>query len=564
MIPTSAVTASEVHQLDAALHELADGSRLWAELPVVARAELLGQLHKSVAAQADQWVNAAIAAKKLDPDSPAVGEEWMSGPYSVLTALLVLRRSLTAVAQGRSPIASQHFGSAPGNRLTVPVLPGNAYEAVLLHGFSAEVWMTPGLSAAEIRATAGLGQLTPRQSNGVGLVLGAGNITSIGPLDVLYELFAHNRVSILKLNPTMDALLEPFSAALAPLINLGLLRIVTGGSELGAYLTQHPQVSHVHITGSAASHDAIVWGGAERSTPLLTKPITSELGGVSPIIILPGRWSRADLKYQAEHVATQRLHNGGYNCIAGQVVVLSHEWPQRSAFIKELRIALAGAPDRLPWYPGSDSRVARAQSDYPRAEKIGTRLLVTIRGGENARALQSTEYFSPVLGVIELEGTGRDFLGRAVATVNRDFIGTLGANIIARPSTIRALGAAFNTALASLNYGTIAVNAWTGVGFLTAAAPWGAAPGHTIENVGSGIGIVHNALLLAGAEKTVVRGPFRPFPRSIVHGEFALFPTPPWFVSARSSQNTGRLLARFSANPRWGALPGIFLSAFRA
>ena len=58
-----------------------------------------------------------------------------------------------------------------------------------------------------------------------------------------------------------------------------------------------------------------VFGTGEEATvrkaagdPLLTKPITSELGGVSPTIVVPGRWSKRDLAYQAEHVVTQKLH----------------------------------------------------------------------------------------------------------------------------------------------------------------------------------------------------------------------------------------------------------------
>ena len=50
---------------------------------------------------------------------------------------------------------------------------------------------------------------------------------------------------------------------------------------------------------------------------------------------------------------------------------------------------------------------------------------------------------------------------------------------------------------------------------------------------------MHNALLLDAPERTVVTGPFRPFPRSVAHGEFALFPKPPWFVTARSAATTG-------------------------
>ncbi|MGV7903933.1 aldehyde dehydrogenase family protein, partial [Mycobacterium kansasii] len=106
----------------------------------------------------------------------------------------------------------------------------------------------------------------------------------------------------------------------------------------------------------------------------------------------------------------------------------------------------------------------------------------------------------------ELPGDAASFLATAVSAANEDFEGTLGVNIVADPATIKALGAAFDRAIADLRYGTIAVNAWTGVGYLTARASWGAFPGHTIDDVQSGIGVVHNALLLDDVERTVVRG----------------------------------------------------------
>ncbi|WP_372343556.1 hypothetical protein [Streptomyces sp. KL116D] len=86
---------------------------------------------------------------------------------------------------------------------------------------------------------------------------------------------------------------------------------------------------------------------------------------------------------------------------------------------------------------------------------------------------------------------------------------------------------------------------------------------HLLSDVQSGIGVVHNALLLAQAERTVVRGPFRPSPRSLVRGEWSLSPKPPWFVSNRTAATTGRRLVDFHARPRWSALPGIFASALR-
>ncbi|MEA2356135.1 MAG: hypothetical protein QOD61_2264, partial [Solirubrobacteraceae bacterium] len=79
----------------------------------------------------------------------------------------------------------------------------------------------------------------------------------------------------------------------------------------------------------------------------------------------------------------------------------------------------------------------------------------------------------------------------------------------------------------------------------------------------SGAGVVHNALLLAGTERTVVRGPFRPAPRSLMRGELTLSPKPPWFVGNRTADVTARRLTAFAARPRLRALPGIFASALR-
>jgi acyl-CoA reductase-like NAD-dependent aldehyde dehydrogenase len=561
-------------RLDATIAELRTAETEWARVSLGERAELLMALHATVAAASAHWAKAASEIKGLDAASQAVGEEWISGPYPVLTAAATLAKTMTDLAGGQSPLAKKKFGRAPGNRVTIPVLPGNAYEAILLHGFTAEVWMSPGVTEETARSEAGLAALRPTETHGVGLVLGAGNITSIPPLDVLYEIFANNRVALLKLNPVMDGMLPVYQTALAPLINRGILRMVIGGGDVGSYLAHHPGIAHVHITGSAATHDVVVWGagpaGRDRraaGTPLLQKPISSELGGVSPIIVVPGKWSAADLKFQAEHVATQRLHNGGYNCIAGQIVVLSSDWAQKGAFVEQLRVALDRTPDRKAWYPGSDGRVGQAATSYPKAERHGsggTRLLVDITADDDPSTLLSTEYFSPVLGIVEVAGTGQAFLDGAVDTVNKDFLGTLGANVLIDPATKKNLGAGFREAIAKLRYGTIAINAWTGIGYLTAAAPWGAFPGHTLEDVQSGIGTVHNALLVNAPERSVVTGPFRPFPRSFAGGEFALFPKPPWFVTSRSAATTGRKLVGFASKPSWLNMPTVFASAFRA
>jgi acyl-CoA reductase-like NAD-dependent aldehyde dehydrogenase len=564
--------AAEVRApLDAAIADLQSGTRTWAALTLDQRARLLDRVRAAVVANADDWADAAALSKGLEPGHPLRGEEWMSGPYAALGGLDGYIHSLKALARGASPIDGVRTSPAPGDRVRIEAFPASGMDRVLLSGFTGELWLQPGVTEAEARSEAGLGQLRATENTGVGLVLGAGNITSIPFLDVLYELIAENRVSILKVNPTQDAVVPVFERALAPLIELGLVRIVRGGGDVGAYLTQHPSISHVHITGSAVTFDAIVWGvGAEaekRRTdgePRLGVPITAELGGVSPIIVVPGAWTAADLKYQAEHVVTMRMHNCGHNCIAGQVVILSSEWPQRDAFIAALKTALEAAPQRPVWYPRSDEKLDAAASDYPDAwwNAEHTRTLVDLTTGGDATALETTEFFSPVLGVVQVPGTGQEFLDNAVAHANEKLVGTLGANVLIDPATEAALGSGFERAIADLRYGGIAINTWTGVVFATPILSWGAFPGATLQDVQSGLGVVHNTLLLDRVERSILRGPFRPFPRAVSgRGRFTVLPKPPWFVDAKTGASVGEGLTRWHMTH---SVPGLVATLTQA
>ncbi|WP_370185235.1 aldehyde dehydrogenase family protein [Rhodococcus wratislaviensis] len=564
-------TTEHTAPLDTLVEQLQHGEKVWATLSPRDRIDLLGALTDAVHRHAQEWIDVACRIKQLPSHSPLVGEEWLSGPYALLGGVAALSASLTALEEGGSPLDGYHLTTAPDDRIAVRVLPHTLFDRLLLNGFTAEVWSRPGVSMDEFRQGAGLAQRTPAWTGGIGVVLGAGNIFSIAPLDALYQLFAHNRVVLLKLNPVTDPLLPVLERVFARFIELGLVKIVTGGVEVGAAAVTHPAVTHVHITGSITSHDAIVFGPGDegqarkvRGERLLDKPITSELGGVSPTIVVPGRWSTRDLAYQAEHIVTQKLHNNGYNCVASQVLIISDDWTQKEEFLTAVRAAYAKAVTRPAYYPGSDDRTTAALDDHPTAERSGDgdRILVELDSTTHDAAFDE-EYFAPVLVITSLPGDCRQFLNRAVDFANQRLTGTLGANIIAHPHTIRHLGDSFTHALTNLRYGTIAINAWTGVGYLTARATWGAFPGHSPDDAQSGIGIVHNGLLLDHTERTIVRGPFRPFPRSILTGQPTISPRPPWFVTNRTAATTARRLTAFTAHPAWRKLPGIITSALR-
>lgn len=544
-------------ELDAMVAELAAGAKTWSGLGLAERAALLRRTQQAIAAEAGVWAGGAIAAKQV-PSGHLEGEEWMSGPAATAPMFAEYAATLDLLAKGRSALDGRPIGAAPGHRVTVRVLPGDLKDQVIFSGFTADVWLQPGVSVAQAKADAGLGAKRLGESGGVGLVLGAGNISAIGPLDIAYELVAFNRVSILKLNPTFQHLLPTYERALAPLIEADLLRIVNGGAEVGGYLAQHPGIDHVHITGSGRTHDAIVWGVGEEAeknraagTPKLSKEMTSELGGVSPIIVVPGTWSASELRFQAEHVVTQRLHNAGHNCIGGQALILSADWAQKDAFLAEIRGVLREITPRAPWYPNGQAAIDRAKTTYgASAEQVGSAVLVTLRD-DSPTELYDGEYFAGVLGITELPGTGATFLSNAVAFANDRLDGTLGGSMIVHPRDIKAMGARFEELVAELKYGAVGINVWSAIAFLLGGATWGAYPGNGLEAVGSGIGIVHNTHLIDHAEKTVVRGPFHPFPASVLSGELSLSPRPPWFVTAKTSQSVGKALAALAGKRTW-------------
>ena len=120
------------------------------------------------------------------------------------------------------------------------------------------------------------------------------------------------------------------------------------------------------MTGSERTYDTIRFGtGAEgrerkrRNDPVNRKRFTAELGGVGPTIVLPGPWSDADIRFQAEHIATQKLHNAGFNCIASQVLILPASAGRKNQLLDALRATIRSIPPRDAYRiraPGSGRR----------------------------------------------------------------------------------------------------------------------------------------------------------------------------------------------------------------
>ena len=548
--------AATIAELEPSLIALREGAERWVRLTLTEKRALLREVRAATLAAAPAWVEAACAIKGIDPRKPLAGEEWSSGPYSVITATSALEKTLRQLERGRSPIDEVEFGTAPGGRTTLKVYPYLPKD-VVLQGYEARVWLRPGVSLDQARRGVARALRDPHREPRVTLVLGAGNITGIPALDVLTALYQEASAVVVKLNPVNAAVSDALTQAFAPLIDLGVVLITEGDHELGGALMSHELIDRVHLTGSRHTHDAIVWGRDDQAeqrrsagTPLLSKPISSELGGVGPAIVVPeDGWSSENVDDVARNIVTQRLHNSGFNCVATQVVVLPEAWQRADEFVDALRRHLAAAPVRPAYYPGASSRQLAVITVHPDAAVLGgdpnvPRTLVDHLDPERAdEHLFTVETFAPVLGVVRLPGSREPqaFLTAAAAFANDRLDGTLSAGIHIHPVTRERLGEHFDNAVAELRYGTIGINAWAGTIFGMPAGTWGAFPGQTLDDVGSGIGVVHNALLLdpEHVERTVGNGSWKPSP------------TPLWYVDNKTAHVTARRLTRFAGIDSW-------------
>jgi acyl-CoA reductase-like NAD-dependent aldehyde dehydrogenase len=552
-------------ELETALADLVAKKDAWARTTIAERMAMLNEVKERLIEVADAWAKTAARKKGIPTGSPLEGEEWLGGPYALMYACNLFLQSLSQM-DGRQFLKGIPIRKLANGQIAARVMPHSIWDRLLLTGVTADVWMQPGVTQENLPDnTASSYATAPADREGrIAVVLGAGNVAAIAPLDCFQKLFVEHQVVILKMNPVNDYLITFLESALQPLIAFGALRIVTGGADVGAFLCNHPLVDEIHITGAAASHDAIVWGPGEegesnkrKGTPRNNRRITSELGGVGPTIVVPGPWSAGDVAFQAEQIVTQKLQNSGFNCIACQMLVLPEAWDKSEDLLKAIEETVAAAPPRALYYPGAAERMAafagRSDAVEKLARKDGPPVVLSVfrQGGDSY--FETAEVFAPAMSVTRIAGANAEqYLRAAIAYANTKLHGTLGANIVIHPRTIKEIGRArFEAIVGELRYGTIGVNAWSGLGFALVQTPWGAFPGHKPEDVQSGIGVVHNSFMFDRPERTLVEAPFRQFPK------------PPWFVTNRNAHRMGKLLTEFQYRPSFAKLPRIVINALR-
>jgi hypothetical protein len=254
-------------------------------------------------------------------------------------------------------------------------------------------------------------------------------------------------------------------------------------------------------------------------------------------------------------------NNAGFNCNASRVLIQYESWALRQPLLQQLRRVLANQPVRPAYYPGAAQRYEAFIQAHPDAERFGTpseqnlpwTLISNLDPERSNEICFSTEAFCSLCSETALTATNTiEYIERAVEFANEHLYGTLNATIIVHPKSLKdpAIAAAIEQAIARLRYGSIGLNIWGGISFALGVTTWGAFPGHDLYDIQSGTGVVHNTLMFDKPQKSVLRAPFRSFPK------------PPWFFSqAKEARKLFPRLVDYEANPSVTKIPGIVIAA---
>jgi hypothetical protein len=560
--PLPPMDPTPIAEVDAKLRRLDEHRAKWVATSTAERARLLRACMDTTYAVADRWAETACKVKGYPLGSNGHGEEYLAGTLPTLRNLRLFAEAMEAGGQPKLPSVS----TRPDGQKVARVFPQNLIDKLLFAGTTCDVWIEPGHEASQGHIYRDKAAGKPGEG-GISVVLGAGNQSSIPPMDVLYKLIVDDEVCILKMNPVNEQLGPVIEDALRPLVDAGFLEVCYGGIEVGKHLTDHDLVTSIHITGSARAHDAIIWGPGEQGeankkagTPRLDKAITSELGNVSPVLIVPGDWSDKVLDYQAQNVASMLAYNCGFNCNGARVITVASGWKHRDRFVQLIKDKLSATPTRRAYYPTAQATWDTFTKEYPDHAALGDvtddtalpwTVLEGVGTGQGEFAL-SNEPWCGIFSIVDLEAnTAAEYLAKAVPFANDRCWGTLAMNILVDPKTEKALGSAFEQAIADLRFGAVAINCWSGMNYGLVNATWGAFPGHPLDDIQSGQGVVHNGLLLDHPQKSVVRMPFVQNPK------------PAYFTDHKNNLALGQLVTAMEHKPSLLKVPGIAINALK-
>ena len=501
---------------------------------------LIEQIIDNIKTISYYWVSLS-SEKKGHLSKSKDGEEWIGGPFSCIYALQYFIEYL----QNEEGLDNNKFDES---KKSYQVFPTKNIEKLLFPFLEGEIRFGKNLNFDQINEYRGFANRFENNKPKITLVLGAGNVSSIPVLDALFHMIAHKSVIYIKLNPVNDYLLPIFLQIFEPFISRGFMVVTEGDMEASKYLTEHDGFHQIHLTGSNYTYENIVYGRTltdkERSLKTLPKinkkPITTELGNVTPIIIHPGNWTRSEIRHQAKKIVTAKLNNSGFNCIAAQVIVLPKNWKHSEKLKNEIKLYLKKVGDTTSYYPGASENLEDLikSENYEQINNLSCSTPFLVSELDLEKEYGNKEVWSTALFFHELSYTSyENFCSKAIDYVNNDLWGNLGVSVLIKNYKKKTNQEIMNTYVEELNYGTVAINEWSALGFVIPTLPWGGFPGNKDNDIQSGQGYVHNAMLFESPQKGIIYSKFK----------LAPFIDPPWFVTNKRAHRIFKNLTYYQA-----------------
>ena len=255
--------------------------------------------------------------------------------------------------------------------------------------------------------------------------------------------------------------------------------------------------------------------------------------------MVPGRYSPRQLRFQADLVAASILNNTSFNCIATKCVVTCRGWPQREEFLRLVAGRLGSMPPRLAWFPGAAAAWEEATGLAAPADGCLPWTFLTGIDPVRERRLVDREWFMPVATEVPLKADDIEEFCSQAAEFTHTLPGSLAASVTIPAALPAADAARVELLVEHLRYGVVAVNTWSALAYALGGVPWGGYPGSTLAEPASGIGHVHDPLLLPLVHNAILRAPL------------AAWITPPWLPwHPRARQLATGVLGMYAAIAR--------------
>eukprot|EP00441_Pelagodinium_beii_P026311 CAMPEP_0197662620 /NCGR_PEP_ID=MMETSP1338-20131121/54143_1 /TAXON_ID=43686 ORGANISM="Pelagodinium beii, Strain RCC1491" /NCGR_SAMPLE_ID=MMETSP1338 /ASSEMBLY_ACC=CAM_ASM_000754 /LENGTH=581 /DNA_ID=CAMNT_0043240547 /DNA_START=37 /DNA_END=1783 /DNA_ORIENTATION=+ len=515
--------------VDTSLNKLKEGAQAWAALPDTERAAVARACRQQLATLDLAWEEDNMKCLGIDPSKRDFYNTLGFDPFLFIATTADRLDKVADFLEGKlKDLSKEAKRQLPESGPLVYAMGGVGQAAP---GCEIELWASADQS----------GEAAQEESEkGASIVLGAGNQNFLTSVDVIERAFRAKECVFLKHHPIRPFMAEAFAHIFAPLAEKGAYAQCLDGDLAGAHeaFICHKSVTHVHMTGSGATHDRIV-ASLKKAGRADEVAFTSELGCVSPWIICPGtvndgKWEDAAIEHHTTMLTSAFKSSCSMNCLSPKVLVLPSEelWPQRTAFLAALQKKMAEKPDMPPYYPGAHQRYAAFEKEYSDAQKIeappaqpAEEAVKAPYGGQDFKILPSllvnvgtigaadckpyalkTEAFAPVLAIATVDcQSAKEFPMAAAQAVNKHLFGNLSCTMVCPDERDEVLDKALN----ELDYGCVALNMWVALAYGNAFCVWGAAPGkYTPENPQSGTDFVGNAANVPNVKKGVVTSPF--------------------------------------------------------